>query len=186
MAIYANITDNWKATDATLILDNGDDVVQYDLNLRVKDGYDLINQNVSLDPMKLYGHNAVDLKIQIKDYYENFAIETFRLNLTSCVDTGAPIINAYSYNVTIVDDNKFNVESYLDVTEDLLIVKANMYLYKGTTLIKTAVFAEYNATHMKATVYSMFYVDGQPSEYTIKIEVIDAAGNIVEVEVTIE
>ncbi len=186
VTIYANITDNWKATDATLILDNGDDVIQYDLSLRVKDGYDLINQNVSLDPMMLYGHNAVDLKIQVKDYYENSAIETFMLNLTSYVDTGAPVINAYSYNVTIVDENKFNVEVYLDVTEDLLIVEANMYLHKGTTLVKTAVFSEYNITHMKAIVYSMFYVDGQPSEYTIKVEVIDAAGNIVELELIIE
>ncbi len=103
VAIYANITDNWKATQATLILDNGDDVIQYDLSLKMKDGYDLISQNVSLDPLILYGHNAVDIKIQVKDYYDNSAIETFTLNLTSYVDTGAPVINAYSYNVTVVN-----------------------------------------------------------------------------------
>ncbi|MHA1419342.1 MAG: hypothetical protein ACTSWJ_11765 [Candidatus Heimdallarchaeaceae archaeon] len=150
------------------------------------DGYKLINQNISLDPLLLYGYTTVNVKIKVLDYYENSATETIALGLTEYVDTGAPVINAYSYNVTQVDESKFNVEVFLDVTEDLLIVEANLYIYKGTMLKKTAFFAEYNATHMKATVYSIFYVDGQPTEYSIKIEVIDAVGNVAEIEVMIE
>ncbi|MHA1810344.1 MAG: TlpA family protein disulfide reductase [Candidatus Heimdallarchaeaceae archaeon] len=186
VAVYANVTDNWRATGALLILDNGVDEVQYDLNLKLMDEYKLINQNISLDPLLLYGYTTVNVKIKVLDYYENSATETIALGLTEYVDTGAPVINAYSYNVTQVDESKFNVEVFLDVTEDLLIVEANLYIYKGTMLKKTAFFAEYNATHMKATVYSIFYVDGQPTEYSIKIEVIDAVGNVAEIEVMIE
>ncbi len=32
----------------------------------------------------------------------------------------------------------------------------------------------------------MYYVDGEPTDYTIEVEVIDAAGNIAEVEIIIE
>lgn len=39
---------------------------------------------------------------------------------------------------------------------------------------------------MEATVYSMYYVDGNPSEYTIKFEITDTVGNIAELEVKIE
>ncbi len=186
ISVYANVTDDREATEAVLIVDNGDSTKEYELTLKNKEGYQLISQNVSLDRLHLYGYSSVDVKISVNDFYENSDTETTSLVLATYTDTAAPIINYYFYNVTQIDDSKFNIETFIEVTEDLLIVEASVHLYKGTDLKKTAMFSEYNATHMKATIFSIYYVDGDPTEYSLKIEIIDVAGNIALVEVDIE
>ena len=68
----------------------------------------------------------------------------------------------------------------------MLIAEANLYLYKETVLKRESEFEQFNATHMKATIYSLFYLDGEPTVYTIKIEIIDVAANEVIIEEAIE
>ncbi|MCK5304238.1 MAG: hypothetical protein KAJ72_03245, partial [Candidatus Heimdallarchaeota archaeon] len=177
---------NWNLLEAQVKAEFGDDDEIFELILTEEDGFYTSSQSFELDSLRLYGRSSVDLHISATDYFGNSVTEIVTLNLTEYVDTADPVIGDYTYLVSQIDDKKFNVIVQVEVTEDLYVAEAYIHLYKGTSLKKTANLEFINDTHMKATVFSMYYVDGQPTEYTLKIEVIDAAGNIAELEIAIE
>ncbi|MHA1552629.1 MAG: TlpA family protein disulfide reductase, partial [Candidatus Heimdallarchaeaceae archaeon] len=184
--VTANFSDNWNLYEAQVKAEFGENDEIFELVLTEKDGFYTSSLSFELDPLKLYGRSSVDLHISATDYFGNSVTEIVTLNLTEYVDTADPVIGDYTYLVSQIDDKKFNVIVQVEVTEDLYVAEAYIHLYKGTSLKKTANLEFINDTHMKATAFSMYYVDGQPTEYTLKIEVIDAAGNIAELEVAIE
>ncbi|MHA1201584.1 MAG: TlpA family protein disulfide reductase [Candidatus Heimdallarchaeaceae archaeon] len=183
--VTANFSDNWNLLEAQVKAEFGDNDEVFELILSEKDGFYTTSLSFELDSLKLYGRSSVDIHVSATDYFGNSITEKVTLNLTEYIDTTDPVIGDYSYNITQVDDKKFNVMVQVEVTEDLYVAEAYIELYKGVALKKTANLEFINATHMEGTAFSLYYVDGDPTDYTIKIVITDAAGNSAEVDVVI-
>ncbi len=181
--LTANFSDNWNLLEAQVRAEFGDNDQIFELELNEQNGFYTTSLSFELDPLKLYGLSSVDFYVSVTDYFENRVTEIVTLNITEYIDTGEPVIGEYSYAINQIDDKKFNVDFQVEVTEDLFVAEAYVKLYIGTSLKKTAYLEFVNDTHMEATAYSLYYINANPEEYTIIIEVIDAAGNIAELEI---
>lgn len=160
---------------------NNDEI--FELELKEQDGFYTSSLSFELNPMNLYGLSTVDLYVSATDYLGNKVTEIVTLNITEYIDTGVPVVGDYSYEIIQIDEKKFNVDIQVEITEDLFIAEAYVKLYIGTSLKKTAYLEFINDTHMEGTTYSLYYINGDPAEYTIIIEVIDVAGNTAELEI---
>ncbi len=184
--VTANFSDNLNLLEAQARVEFGENIEIFKLELTEIDGFYTTSLSFEIDPLELYGYSSVDVYVSATDYFENNVTEKVTLDLTVYIDSGEPVIGDYSYVIIQVDEKKYDIFVQVEVTEDLFITEAYIKLYKGTTLRKTVNLEFFNDTHMEATVYSMYYVDGNPSEYTIKFEITDTVGNIAELEVKIE
>jgi thiol-disulfide isomerase/thioredoxin len=184
--IVANYSDNLKIleAEARIVFGVHDEILE--LKLIEDAGFYTTELSLELDLMEVYGQSSVDVYVSATDYFENEVSEKVVLNLTKYIDTEPPVISDYTYLITEVDEDKFSITVQVEVTEDLYLAEARIELYKGDTLKKVADLEPINDTHMEATLLNIYYTEGQPNDFTVKIVVTDVVGNTAELDVIIE
>ena len=183
--VYANITEERYVQKAKLIANTS--AGTYSLGLEVKESGDIfeIDESWSIFQQHLFGVFEMEFKLEVEDIWNN-TIETpfTTLNVTEYVDTEEPSISNIGAEIIEVDENTFTAYVYAEITDDLIVMGAFIELLNASdVVIKTKNFAEYNATHMKATLAELLYEEGQPHEFTIKITATDIAGKTTDITI---
>ena len=183
--IYANITEDRYVQNAKLIANTSEGT--YSFGLEVKESGDIfeVDESCSIFQQHLFGVSEIDFILVVKDIWNN-TIETpyTTLSITEYLDTEVPSISSIGTEIVEVDENTFTAYVYAEISDDLMIMGAFIELFNASdVIIKTKNFAEYNATHMKATLADLVYEEGQPHEYTVKITATDIAGKTTDISI---
>lgn len=176
--VLVNVTEdrNIKTSSIKYTLDDGEPKTISATPKKVGNFW-LLNKTLELKDTDLYNANQVKVQVSFKDYFNNTAeTEEQTFDVTKYTDSGDPIIDSLEAIATEIDESKFNLTVYASISEDLKITEVKVSLLKDGDVDRTFYLRELNETHWGASV-TMSYDKGAPSDYTVKLEVTDVAGN---------
>ena len=183
--IYANLTDDRWVNGATLIVETSDETLNFELDVSEENDYFEVLETIELLPTNLFGETHVNFTLEARDMWNNTMQSIVKtITVTEYVDAEFPTIGSVGVDISEVDENTFTAFVYAAISDDLMVLEAVIQLIDANdNIIRTKEFAPFNATHMKATLANLLYVDGQPHDYTVTISVTDIAGKTSDITV---
>ncbi|MHA1223778.1 MAG: TlpA family protein disulfide reductase [Candidatus Heimdallarchaeaceae archaeon] len=184
--IFANVSENRKLQSviATITTSSGSENIELKFN---KIGaYYIVDQFLTFKPEDLYSETSVSINVKFTDFWNLADIsDTAALYVTHYSDSGPPTIGSVGITVNTIDETKFNVTVFAEISEDLMLIKADVRLMKGEKVVKAWSFEEYNTTHMVASGLVLNSL-AEPSELKALIILEDVAGNTVQEEFVVQ
>ncbi|MHA1200461.1 MAG: TlpA family protein disulfide reductase, partial [Candidatus Heimdallarchaeaceae archaeon] len=182
--VFANISEdrNLKNVEVRII---NDGIEKYSVTVNKINGFYIIDQGISIDPLFLYPLTNLEIQIYVRDYFNNGNLTgIYYLPITQYFDSGPPVISNTAVEWYEVSETKYNVTVFATIEEDLLFSKKDVWFMEGATIKKAATFMEFNATHMVASA-ELLYSQAMPWEIFAHLVIRDAAGNEVTVDLDI-
>ncbi|MHA2255720.1 MAG: TlpA family protein disulfide reductase, partial [Candidatus Heimdallarchaeaceae archaeon] len=185
--IYANLSDDRWVNGAELIVETSDETLSFELEVEEKGDYFEVLETIELSPTNLFGETNVNFTLEAKDMWNNTMLSTVKtIDVTEYIDTEDPTIGNVGVEIVEVDTARYTAYVYAAISDDIMVWDAKVKLIdENETVIRTKEFTPFNATHMKATLANLLYVDGHPYEYTIEIIVTDIDGRTTKVSVNL-
>ncbi|MHA2357803.1 MAG: TlpA family protein disulfide reductase [Candidatus Heimdallarchaeaceae archaeon] len=183
--ITANVSEDRKlnTAEATISTSTATDYVF--LNFEADGDFLIVDQNYYFDPEDIYDETQISVQVTFTDFWENSNISTeIILPVTHYADAGPPTLGSVGIEVVVESDTRYNVTIYAEIADDLMLTRADVWLLKGESIVKSWNFEEFNATHMIAAGVLLNTL-GEPHELTAKIILEDVAGNSYEEEFTV-
>ena len=183
--IFANASEdrNLQSAEAKITIGVGAEFVN--LNFEEQGDFLIVNQNYYFDPEDIYDDTQISVEVTFTDFWENTnTSEELFLPVTHYADTGPPTLGSVGIEVVEESDTRYEVTIYAEITEDLMLTRADVWLMKGESIVKSWNFEEHNVTHMVASGILLTTL-GEPHELVAKIILEDVAGNSYEEEFSV-
>ena len=183
--VFCNISDDRNLETVQMWIENLDNK-KISVQAKKINGFHIINQSISLDPLDMYPLTQLELKIYAKDYFGNYnSSSKIILSVTQFIDAGPPSFSNVAVEWLEDSATRYNVTVYASLEEDLLLMERYVWFMEGETLHRTAAFDDYNATHIVASSI-VLYNQAKPWELTAHLVALDVAGNEVTEEYIVE
>ena len=145
-----------------------------------------LDKSIFFVPSFLYGINSIDLELKVTDYFGNSNTTTISdITVQGYEDATPPEIDYVEYEIIEVNKDVFKINVIAKITDDLLLLEANVTFLKDETQIDSVELKSINNTHYQCEQY-FDYDEYNPEEITLKILAKDVSSKTSTMEIDIE